>query len=206
MASPARSTRTPGRTAVRPQSRASTCVEAPSSVPGRDWEVAPADKYTGWTQWNDKIGLDRWIRSPAAPPTERIDALERWLADRPNRYVLGEWQGERGKYSPVAEHLRARLADPVFRTMPLAERVWIALARSGWLGEHSAEKSVSDFTRRAELPIDALPRVSAEAAAAYIPSAREHLWSIFHDRAESTGDLAERLALYGSIHRLRSAR
>ena len=197
--------RAPAVSPVRQRSRPSTPVELPTSVPGRDWKLAPADKRTRWFQSTDTRGLDRWIRSPAAPPADRVAALERWIAQHPNRYVLGLELREPPKYHPVGEYLRARIADPVFRKLPLAERVWLALARSAWLGESRALWCVTDFTRHAELPVDALPRIIAETSR-YQPRGRDHLCRVFHSRAESTADPAERHALYGSIHRLTSMR
>jgi hypothetical protein len=205
MPSSARSAHPPGASAGRPRSRASACVELPASVPGRDWEIAPADKYTRWFEYTDAVALDRWIRSPAAPSAERIEALVRWLARFPNRHVLGDDRTQPPKYHPVGEFLRARLTDPVFRTLPLAERVWLALAGTGWLGEPDSPKGVIDFVRHAELPLETLPQVVAEALS-YVPRAREYLCDVFHSRAESTHDAAERLALYGCIHRLKSVR
>jgi hypothetical protein len=82
--------------------------------------------------------------------------------------------------------------------------LWIALARSAWLGEWTAEKGVSSFTRSAAIPPDVPPHVGA-AAAQYIPEAREHLCDLLHGRAEQAANVAERLALFAAISQVSAA-
>jgi hypothetical protein len=122
--------------------------------------------------------LDLWIRSPCAPIDERVAALERWVARRPNRVVFGSVPAENaGKYSPVGEYLRASLTDQAHLEAPHSGTVWIALAWSGGLGEWTAEKGVSSFTRSAALPAEVLPQVAA-AAPRYLPEAKAHLCAL----------------------------
>jgi hypothetical protein len=166
------------------------------------WEAAPTDRYSAWFR-PEMDGLDRWIRSPAAPAAERADAMEQWVAARPNRVVLGEAR-QAGKYSQVAEYLRARLTERVYLSGPESGRVWIALARSGWLGEWAAEKSLSTFARHAGVTAEVLPHV-AEAATRYVPQARTRLCEILHARAEREYDVTVRLALYGAISQVISS-
>lgn len=168
------------------------------------WEPPESDKFSRWFQ-HEPLDLDRWIRSPCAPTWERLLALEHWIWLHPNQEVLGRVKRRRdGKYSPVAEYLRARLRDPVFTSRSNSNAVWIALARSGWLGEQGPEKSMSPFYGSAEIMIDALPQVAA-AATPYVRVARAHLCSLLHSHADATTDLSERFALYGCIHGVMSA-
>jgi hypothetical protein len=168
------------------------------------WKAAPPDRFSAWFR-SDIEGSDRWIRSSDAPAEERVAALEQWIQRHPNPVTLGQLSPKRaGKYSPVAEYLRARLQDEAFLRAPFSGVVWLALARSGWLGEWALEKSISVFTRHAEIPHGVLPHVAA-AVTLYVPAAREHLCAVLHSRAERAISPEERLAIYGCIHQVMSA-
>jgi len=160
------------------------------------WKAAPPDRFSPWRAGRYD-SLDRWIRSPAAPVEERIAALEKWVSTRPHRAVLGEARASR-MYSPVAGFLRARLVDPAYLSAPESGKVWIVLARSGWLGEWGVEKGLGAFIRSAQVTAEVLSHVAA-AATRYVPQARTHLCGILHERAATETDVVVRVALYGVI-------
>jgi hypothetical protein len=184
-----------------PQPSSSARLDRP--IPA--FSIAPPDRYSNWFTSQPDAELDLWIRSPSAPAPGRVGALERWIEPKPNEVVLGRRPAQgSGKYSPVAEYLRARLRDPVYTEAARAGRVWVALARSGWLGEWAAEKSMSGFVRQAAIPVRALPEI-AVLASGYVPEAIAHLCGLLHGRAAASPDLAERMSLYAAIHRIGSA-